>query len=234
MEERKEERVHRVFENISTRYDKMNSIISFQQHKLWRRDVMKRMDVAKGSHALDVCCGTGDWTMAMGNAVGNSGHVIGVDFSYNMLAEAVKKKIEQPHFINIEYQHGNAMALPFEDNTFDYVTVGFGLRNVPDYFQALSEMYRVLKPGGTVVCLETSQPENPVFKNVYYTYFEKVMPLLGKWFAESFKEYQWLNESAKSFPGKIELKRLFEDAGFSDVEMKSYSAGVAAMHMGRK
>ncbi|SDI98125.1 demethylmenaquinone methyltransferase [Salimicrobium halophilum] len=234
MEEKKEERVHRVFENISTRYDKMNSIISFRQHKLWRRDVMKRMNVEEGAQALDVCCGTGDWTIAMGQAVGPEGHVTGVDFSYNMLSEAVKKKMTHKGPGNIEYQHGNAMALPFDDDTFDYVTVGFGLRNVPDYFQALREMHRVLKPGGMVVCLETSQPERPLFRRVYYTYFEKVMPMFGKWFAKSLKEYQWLHESAKSFPGKQELRQLFEEAGFRDVEVKSYAAGVAAMHMGRK
>ncbi|SIS37128.1 demethylmenaquinone methyltransferase [Salimicrobium flavidum] len=234
MDEKKEERVHRVFENISTRYDKMNSIISFQQHKLWRRDVMKHMDVEKGTMALDVCCGTGDWTMAMGEAVGPEGHVIGVDFSYNMLSEAVKKKLAHKSLANIEYQHGNAMDLPFDDNTFDYVTIGFGLRNVPDYFQALIEMNRVLKPGGLLVCLETSQPENTFFRRVYYAYFERVMPLFGKWFAKSLKEYQWLHESAKTFPGKMELKTLFEKAGFREVQMKPYSAGVAAMHMGRK
>lgn len=195
---------------------------------------MKRMDVKKGSYALDVCCGTGDWTMAMGEAVGSEGQVVGVDFSYNMLAEAVKKKLTRKTSANVEFQHGNAMALPFEDDTFDYVTIGFGLRNVPDYFQALVEMHRVLKPGGIVVCLETSQPENAFFRRVYYTYFEKVMPLFGKWFAKSLKEYQWLHESAKNFPGKLELKSLFEEAGFHEVDMKSYSAGVAAMHMGRK
>lgn len=112
MEEKKEERVHRVFENISSRYDTMNSIISFRQHKQWRKDVMKRMNVQKGAHALDVCCGTGDWTIAMGKAVGSEGHVIGVDFSYNMLSEAVKKKMITSNRGNIEYQHGNAMDLP--------------------------------------------------------------------------------------------------------------------------
>lgn len=114
------------------------------------------------------------------------------------------------------------------------MTIGFGLRNVPDYVQALCEMYRVLKPGGMVVCLETSQPEHPVFRRVYYAYFEKIMPLFGKWFAKSLKEYQWLHESAKTFPGKRQLKRLFEDSGFRDVKVKSYAAGAAAMHMGRK
>lgn len=126
------------------------------------------------------------------------------------------------------------MELPFDDNTFDYVTIGFGLRNVPDYMTVLKEMYRVVKPGGKVVCLETSQPTLIGFRQGYYLYFRFIMPLFGKLFAKSYKEYSWLQESAKDFPGKTELKQMFLDAGFSHVEMKSYTGGVAAMHMGFK
>ncbi|WP_173916295.1 demethylmenaquinone methyltransferase [Halobacillus sp. Marseille-Q1614] len=229
----KEERVHHVFENIYSRYDKMNSIISFQQHRLWRRDVMKRMKVTPGDHTLDVCCGTGDWTMSLADRVGVSGKVIGLDFSNNMLSVAIKKKLKAG-IRHVEFQHGNAMELPFEDNQFDFVTIGFGLRNVPDYFQVLKEMHRVVKPGGRVVCLETSQPTNPVFKRFYYFYFQNVMPLFGKVFAKSYDEYSWLHESAKDFPGIDELAEMFEEAGFTNIEVKAYTGGVAAMHMGDK
>ncbi|MBA2173872.1 demethylmenaquinone methyltransferase [Halobacillus locisalis] len=229
----KSERVHHVFEKIYNRYDSMNSIISFQQHRLWRRDVMKRMQVSPGDHVLDVCCGTGDWTMTLADAVGKTGKVIGLDFSANMLSVGIKKKMKQ-RISHVEFEHGNAMELPFEDNCFDYVTIGFGLRNVPDYQQVLSEMYRVVKPGGKVVCLETSQPTNPVFKSIYYFYFGNVMPLFGKVFAKSYQEYSWLHESAKDFPDKHELELMFKDAGFQYVQVKSYTGGVAAMHMGEK
>ncbi|GEN53913.1 demethylmenaquinone methyltransferase [Halobacillus faecis] len=229
----KEERVHHVFEKIYERYDSMNSIISFQQHRLWRKDVMKRMNVKKGDHALDVCCGTGDWTMALANAVGTEGKVIGLDFSENMLSVGIKKKIAG-RVKQVEFQHGNAMSLPYEDHQFDFVTIGFGLRNVPDYHQVLKELHRVVKPGGRVVCLETSQPTNPVFKKLYYFYFGKVMPVFGKLFAKSYQEYSWLHESAKDFPGKTELKSMFEEVGFKNVKVKSYTGGVAAMHMGEK
>ncbi|QAS50778.1 demethylmenaquinone methyltransferase [Halobacillus litoralis] len=229
----KEERVHHVFENIYNRYDKMNSIISFQQHRLWRKDVMKRMNVAEGDQTLDVCCGTGDWTMALAKEVGSNGKVIGLDFSENMLSVGIKKKLAGS-VRQVEFQHGNAMDLPFEDDQFDFVTIGFGLRNVPDYKQVLREMYRVVKPGGKVVCLETSQPTNPLFKKLYYLYFANIMPLFGKLFAKSYQEYSWLHESAKDFPGKRELKKMFEDVGFSYVKVKSYTGGVAAMHMGEK
>lgn len=229
----KEERVHHVFEKIYTKYDSMNSIISFQRHKAWRKDVMKRMKVKQGANALDVCCGTGDWSLSLSEAVGKDGTVTGLDFSKNMLSIAEQKK-ESLNLSQLNLIHGNAMDLPFEDNTFDYVTIGFGLRNVPDYMTVLKEMHRVVKPGGKVVCLETSQPTLIGFRQGYYLYFQFIMPLLGRLFAKSYKEYSWLQESAKDFPGKKRLKQMFLDAGFSQVEIKSYTGGVAAMHMGIK
>ncbi|SDQ54416.1 2-octaprenyl-6-methoxy-1,4-benzoquinone methylase /demethylmenaquinone methyltransferase [Virgibacillus subterraneus] len=229
----KEERVHHVFEKIYDNYDSMNSIISFQRHKAWRKNVMQRMNVEKGSIALDVCCGTGDWSIALAEASGSTGEVIGLDFSHNMLSVAEEKnealKYNQLHFVQ-----GNAMELPYEDNSFDYVTIGFGLRNVPDYMTVLKEMYRVVKPNGKVVCLETSQPTMFGFRQGYYFYFRFIMPLLGRMFAKSYKEYAWLHESAKDFPDKKELKQMFLSAGFSRVQVKSYTGGVAAMHMATK
>lgn len=199
----KEERVHHVFEKISNKYDSMNSIISFQRHKAWRRDIMKQMDVNRNSTALDVCAGTGDWSFALAKEVGPEGKVIGLDFSDNMLTVAEKRKKAHPPLPQLEFVHGNAMELPYEDNTFDYVTIGFGLRNVPDYMTVLKELYRVVKPGGSAVCLETSQPTMIGFRQGYYFYFQFIMPLFGKVFAKSYEEYAWLHESAKDFPNKV-------------------------------
>ena len=166
-EQTKEQRVHHVFEKVYANYDKMNSVISFNRHKRWRKDVMKRMNVTKGSHVLDVCTGTGDWALALVEEVDKSGKVIGLDFSKNMLKVANEKgKHIEPS--NLQFIHGNAMELPFDDHSFDYVTIGFGLRNVPDYDQVIKEMYRVVKPGGKVVCLETSQPTLFGFKQIYF------------------------------------------------------------------
>ncbi|WP_407681683.1 demethylmenaquinone methyltransferase [Pseudalkalibacillus salsuginis] len=229
----KEQRVHHVFESISSHYDKMNSIISFQRHIAWRRDTMKKMDVQKNSTTLDVCCGTGDWTIAMAKAIGPGGTAYGLDFSKNMLSVG-EKKVKKEGLSNIQLKHGNAMDLPYENNTFDYVTIGFGLRNVPDLNQVLREMYRVVKPGGKVVCLETSQPTIPVFRQLYYGYFRYVMPALGRIFAKRYQEYSWLQESAKEFPGRKELAAKFETAGFEKVKIISYSGGVAATHIGYK
>lgn len=233
MQQSKEQRVHGVFEKIYSNYDKMNSVISFQQHKKWRKETMKYMGVEKGSKALDVCCGTADWTLALAEEAGADGNVIGLDFSENMLSIG-KEKVKDSSFTNIELIHGNAMELPFEDDSFDYVTIGFGLRNVPDYLHVLMEMNRVLKPGGMAVCLETSQPTMFGFRQLYYMYFRFVMPVFGRMFAKSFSEYSWLQESARDFPGMKELAGLFEKAGFKDIKVKPYSGGVAAMHVGYK
>ncbi|MDX1770872.1 MAG: demethylmenaquinone methyltransferase [Planococcaceae bacterium] len=231
MTKTKEERVHEVFEKISGNYDKMNSVISFQQHKKWREDTMSRMNVKKGSSSLDVCCGTADWTISMGEAVGSTGRAVGLDFSQNMLNVGIDKTKEIPQ---IELLHGNAMELPFPDDSFDYVTIGFGLRNVPDYMQVLKEIERVLKPGGMFVCLETSQSEMPIYKQLFRFYFKYVMPIFGKFFAKSYKEYSWLQESAKDFPGMKALAKMMEQAGFVNVEYKPYSGGAAARHIGYK
>ena len=233
MQQSKEQRVHGVFEKIYENYDQMNSVISFQQHIKWRNDTMKKMNVQKGAKALDVCCGTADWTIALAEAAGKDGEVVGLDFSKNML-KIGEEKLQARNLDQATLIHGNAMELPFEDNSFDYVTIGFGLRNVPDYNQVLREMYRVLKPGGMAVCLETSQPTLPGFKQAYRLYFRFIMPMFGKLFAKSYDEYSWLQESAKDFPGMKELAKMFSEAGFINVEYKPYSGGVAAVHIGRK
>ncbi|HEC2155995.1 TPA: demethylmenaquinone methyltransferase [Staphylococcus delphini] len=223
--------VHEVFQNISGKYDRLNNIISFEQHKVWRKKVMKEMNVQAGTIALDVCCGTADWTIALSQAVGPEGEVTGLDFSENMLKVGEEKTA---HMDNIRLVQGDAMALPFDDNAFDYVTIGFGLRNIPDYSKALSEMYRVLKPGGMAVCLETSQPTIPVFKQGYRLYFKFVMPIFGKIFAKSKQEYEWLQQSAFDFPDRETLKKMFEDVNFENVKVRSFTGGVAAMHLAYK
>jgi demethylmenaquinone methyltransferase/2-methoxy-6-polyprenyl-1,4-benzoquinol methylase len=233
MTQSKEERVHDVFEKIYNKYDTMNGIISFRRHIAWRKQTMKIMNVQKGMKALDVCCGTGEWTIALANTVGKDGEVVGLDFSKNMLSIG-EEKVKNMHLDQVKLIHGNAMELPFDDNYFDVVTIGFGLRNVPDYYQVLKEMTRVVKPGGIVVCLETSQPTAFGIRHVYKAYFKYIMPIFGKVFAKSFKEYSWLQESASTFPGMNELANLFKKAGLEKIKIKPYTFGVAAMHLGVK
>ncbi|SDH07814.1 demethylmenaquinone methyltransferase / 2-methoxy-6-polyprenyl-1,4-benzoquinol methylase [Alteribacillus persepolensis] len=233
MHSSKEEKVHEVFESIYDKYDYMNSVISFQLHKSWRNDTMKRMNVAKGAAALDICCGTADWTIQLAEKAGKNGRVVGLDFSKNMLSVGVEK-VQKKQLSNVELVEGNAMSLPFEDNTFDYVTIGFGLRNVPDYQTVIKEMYRVLKPEGLAVCLETSQPDNKKISGIYSFYFKKIMPLLGKYLAGSYEQYSWLQESTMSFPNKSLLAVLFSQAGFARVSVIPYTMGAAAAHFAVK
>jgi len=151
----KEQFVHAVFESIAPKYDMMNDLLSFRRHKAWRKFTMAKMDMRTGQTAVDLCCGTCDWTIAMARASG-SGRIVGLDFSRNMLEHGRKKVRQSGLDKQIELVWGNAMDLPFPDNTFDFATIGFGLRNVPDIHRVLSEMRRVVKPGGKVVCLELS------------------------------------------------------------------------------
>lgn len=229
----KETKVHDVFESIASRYDRMNGIISFQLHKRWREDTMKRMAVPLGAEILDLCCGTGDWAFALNEAVGPIGQVTGVDFSEEMLTVAQEKALKKQQ-TQILWQTGNAMALSFPNESFDYVTIGFGLRNVADRQQVLAEIHRVLRPSGKIVCLETSQPTLIGWRQLFTFYFHYVMPFFGKLFAKSYQEYSWLQESARDFPDKETLANEFQAAGFGILQVKSYAGGAAAMHMGIK
>ncbi|MFC4777559.1 demethylmenaquinone methyltransferase [Paenibacillus sp. GCM10023252] len=227
------EHVHDVFENIAPKYDLMNDLLSFRMHKLWRGFTMKKMNVQPGQSALDLCCGTCDWTIALAQASG-TGQVVGLDFSQNMLDHGALKVSKHGLGTQITLVQGNAMSLPFEDHSFDYVTIGFGLRNVPDIEQVLSEMKRVVKPGGQVVCLELSKPTWQPFKSIYYLYFERILPMVGKLVAKSFQEYKWLPDSLKVFPGRLELAELFRRTGLAQVKAYPLTGGIAALHIGTK
>ncbi|QAY66165.1 demethylmenaquinone methyltransferase [Paenibacillus protaetiae] len=224
--------VHAVFESIATKYDFMNDLLSFRRHKAWRKFTMRKMNVQPGDSALDLCCGTCDWTIALAQASG--GKVTGLDFSRNMLNVGAEKLQRIGLDKQVTLVHGNAMELPFADNSFDYVTIGFGLRNVPDYLQVLKEMQRVVKPGGKVVCLELSKPDWQPFKAVYYFYFERLLPLMGKMVAKRFNEYKWLPDSLKTFLNAKELSALFQEAGLVDVQAYPLTGGIAALHIGTK
>ncbi|MDN3953648.1 demethylmenaquinone methyltransferase [Sporolactobacillus laevolacticus] len=232
-QEEKHEKVHRVFQKIYRKYDAMNSLISFNRHKAWRRKANQIVSAEKGDHVIDVCCGTGDWTISLAEAVGPEGSVVGLDFSDNMLKIANSKK-EASQLENVILVNGDAMSIPYEEGSFDRATIGFGLRNVPDYLTVLKEINRVLRPGGTLVCMETSQTKIPVYRQLYLFYFRIIMPLLGKLFAGSYKEYAWLNESASKFPDQETLTGLFVNAGFEQVSVNSLMGGIAAIHSAMK
>lgn len=235
--DQKEQFVHQVFESIAPHYDKMNDILSFRRHVAWRKFAMKKMNVQSGQSAIDLCCGTCDWTISFALKSGQGAKdesIIGLDFSRNML-DYGQQKIDALQLSNkIRLVQGNAMELPFADHQFDYATIGFALRNVPDVKQVLKEMLRVVKPGGYVVSLELSKPTSSWFKKIYYFYFERILPLIGKMLVKSYEQYRWLPESLKTFPDYKELGKWFEEAGMEEVRVYPLNFGIAALHIGRK
>lgn len=226
--------VHSVFESIANEYDRMNNIISFGSHVAWRNYTMRQMAIKPGQSAIDVACGTCDWTIALARAVGEKGRVVGLDFSQNML-DVGKYKVERAGVGQVvELVNGDAMQLPYEDNTFDYATIGFALRNVPDIQTVLNEMRRVVKPGGKVISLEVSKPPFLPYRKLFYLYFYHILPLMAKLFVNKYEEYAWLPESLTHFPDSKELAAMFARAGLEPVRVKLFMGGVAALHMGIK
>ncbi|MDY0323508.1 MAG: demethylmenaquinone methyltransferase [Candidatus Carbobacillus sp.] len=236
--EEKERFVRHVFDSIAPSYDGMNSLLSFGVHKRWRKTMFKMLNVQAGMHVLDVACGTGDLALALSRVVGAQGSVVGLDFSPRMLAIAKEKerriRDKGDALSGVTWVEGSALNLPFPDGSFDVATIGFALRNVPDIEKTLSEMQRVVRPGGWVASLELSKPVIPGFKTLYYVYFEHVLPYLGKIFARQYESYRWLPESLKSFPDHRELGQLFEKVGFRHVRIRLLTGGIAAIHIGQK
>jgi demethylmenaquinone methyltransferase/2-methoxy-6-polyprenyl-1,4-benzoquinol methylase len=229
----KEEFVHSVFESIAPKYDLMNNILSFRQHKYWRKFTMKKMNVQEGQTAIDLCCGTCDWTISLAQK-SKKGQIIGLDFSQNMLDYGAIKLKDLDLEQQVTLVQGNAMMLPYDNNSFDYATIGFALRNVPDLEQVIREMKRVVKPGGRIVSLELSKPTWEPFKSLYYFYFQKVLPLLGKLIVKRYEQYKWLPESLIHFPDHKQLAEIFRKAGLTDVEAYPLTGGIAALHIGVK
>lgn len=228
-----EDQVQDIFNRIAPQYDQMNSVISLGTHRIWRQQVMNAMTLRPGDFALDLCCGTGDWTLTLAQAVGPAGQVVGLDFSDVMLQEA-SRKVRAAHLSDrITLRQGDAMHLPYPDNSFNVVTIGFGLRNVPDANQVLREMARVVKPGGQVVCLETSQPTNPVIHAGWQLYFGHVVPLMGR-FAHHYQAYNYLQRSTHKFVTVTELATMFRTAGLQQVHYHQFNLGAAAVHLGTK
>lgn len=232
-EEEQEKKTRQLFESISERYDLMNSLISFFMHNNWRKDLIKTLNLEKKAKVIDLCCGTGELTLSIAEEISPVGEVYGLDFSEKMLEKAKIKQIKS-HINNVTFICGNVRDLPFENESFHYATICFGLRNVSNYTDALKEARRVLKPGGKLACLETSRPSIPVFKELYYLYMRYAVPYLGRLFTGNPQGYLWLQESTWNFPDNKSLATIFKEAGFENIIIKQYLGGVIAMHLGIK
>ncbi|MHB9094050.1 MAG: demethylmenaquinone methyltransferase [Eubacteriales bacterium] len=230
----KEEYVHSIFSAIAKKYDTLNTVLSLNQDKYWRKFTVEQTGLETGGTVLDVCCGTGMITRELAKKVGPTGKVVGLDFCQEMLDIAKEALKGSSYENNVEYVQGNAMELPFPDNTFDSATIGFGLRNVPDMPKTVREMARVVKPGGRVVCLEFSKPTVPVFKQVYNFYFNKWVPFLGKLGVGTEGPYRYLHNSWKAFPHQKELRDEFTRQGLQEATFYELTGGVVSVHLGVK
>lgn len=209
-------------------------MMSLGRDEKWRKMVVDRAEIKAGYHILDVCCGTAKLTMQLANQTGPTGKVTGLDFSENMIAIGQQYVASHPYKDSITLMQGNAMSLPFEDQQFDAVTVAWGLRNVPELEVALREMIRVLKPGGKLVSLDMSKPSAPIFKQAYWLYFEKIVPIMGQFGAGKANAYHYFCESAKAFPDAPKLTRIFAQNGLTDTKYTNLMGGTLAIVEGRK
>ena len=218
------ERVREMFDRISPTYDRMNMLMSMGRDGRWRRLAVRAAGVGPGGAALDVCCGTGDLAIELRRAAGPSGRVVGLDFSSQMLAVASRKCPA------VEWVQGDALALPFDDGSFDSATVGFGVRNLADLELGLRELRRVLREGGRLGVLEITRPRG-LLAPFYRVWFDGIVPLLGKVLPGG-AAYSYLPASVRRFPGPEDLARLLREAGFDEVRYRLFAGGIVALHTG--
>jgi demethylmenaquinone methyltransferase/2-methoxy-6-polyprenyl-1,4-benzoquinol methylase len=228
----KAQRVRAVFDSVADKYDLMNDLMSAGVHRLWKRYMLSQTGLRPGQAALDVAGGTGDIAAGMARQVGESGLVVLSDINAAMLDVGRNRLLDRGLMHNVRFSLANAECLPFEDESFDCVTIAFGLRNVTDKPAALASMRRVLRPGGRLLVLEFSKPVVPGLKPIYDVYSFSVLPWLGKRVAGDAGSYQYLAESIRKFPDQETLKGMMQDAGLEDCRYHNLSGGIVALHKG--
>lgn len=232
--EDKAKKVAEVFHSVANKYDVMNDLMSFGIHRIWKRVTIELSGVRDGQQVLDVAGGTGDLTRYFSRLVGPKGFVILSDINSSMLEVGRDRLLDQGYSDNIRYVQANAECLPFADNSFDCITIAFGLRNVTDKDAALRSLTRVLKPGGRLLVLEFSKPNNPVFSKLYDAYSFSLLPAIGKIVTGDADSYRYLAESIRMHPDQETLKTMMEAAGLTQCEFHNMTGGVVAVHKGVK
>jgi demethylmenaquinone methyltransferase/2-methoxy-6-polyprenyl-1,4-benzoquinol methylase len=227
----KAELVKGVFDSVANRYDIMNDLMSGGLHRIWKRRTIEQAGVRKGHVVLDLAGGTGDLAKEFSKQVGPQGRVVLADINAAMLRQGRSRLVDAGVAGNLSIAQVDAQNLPFADNTFDRVTIAFGLRNVTDKDAALRSMFRVLKPGGKLLILEFSKPDDAL-KPAYDLYSFKVLPLLGKFVARDEDSYQYLAESIRMHPDQETLLGMLQDAGFERCRYQNLAGGIVALHSG--
>jgi demethylmenaquinone methyltransferase / 2-methoxy-6-polyprenyl-1,4-benzoquinol methylase len=231
--EEKVRKVGAVFDSVAERYDLMNDLMSLGIHRLWKRMAIELSGVRRGWCILDLAGGTGDLAAKFSRLSGSTGTVLLADINPNMLHVGRDRLLDQG-LSGIHYCQANAESLPFADNTFDLITIAFGLRNVTHKEQALRSMYRALKPGGRLLVLEFSKVTTPGLKQLYDLYSFKVLPTLGGIIAKDADSYRYLAESIRMHPDQETLLAMMSEAGFEQCDYHNLSAGIVAIHRGFK
>lgn len=236
----KETYVKDVFEEIAEYYDKMNGIMSMGMVKGWHKFMFKKAGDITGKKVCDVGCGTGEISFMAAERVGAEGEVIGVDITPGMLEMAKRKMAEMDLPKDVDFRVGDALAMDYDDNTFDLVTSGYMLRNVTNIQQAVNEMYRILKPGAKVVVAELAKPKNPILRLGYNIYVFHIVPIFGRRYDKGKKingkqpAYDWLTSSLEGFPHGEDMVNIFKKAGFSDAKFFRKSMGAVNIYVGTK
>ena len=227
-------RVAGVFHSVADNYDLMNDLMSAGIHRLWKHMTIEMSGVRKGHKVLDIAGGTGDLAAKFSKIVGSEGSVVLADINESMLKVGRDRLIDRGITENVTFSRADAQYLPFPDNTFNVITIAFGLRNVTDKDMALRSMLRVLKPGGKLLILEFSKPTSSLLSKIYDTYSFNVLPRLGKVFANDSDSYKYLAESIRMHPDQSRLLHMLDSAGFENTDFHNMTGGVVALHRGIK
>ncbi len=222
------------FDKVARRYDFMNTLLSFGIHYIWKKIAVSMLCPEPGNIVLDLCGGTGDLAVSILKKTGEKGRVVLYDINYEMMKAGKSKKTHHKLRKKILFVQGDGEKMALKNNVFDGAIVGFGMRNLTDINAGFKEMHRVLKPGGTMICLEFSRPENAFFRKIYDLYSFYIMPFLGEIFTGSKEAYTYLPESIRFFPGPDELVEKLRTAGFKQVEYRKLTNGIAIIHKGLK
>ena len=226
--------VGEVFDSVASKYDVMNDLMSFGVHRLWKRFTLDQSGVRPGQAVLDIAGGTGDLAGKFSKRVGKDGFVVLADINASMLFTGRDKLLDKGLIDNLDYTQANAEVLPFADESFDCITIAFGLRNVTDKDKALRSMNRVLKPGGRLLVLEFSKPVLPILSKAYDTYSFTALPMMGKLVANDAESYRYLAESIRMHPDQETLKEMMNEAGFIKTKYHNLTGGIVALHKGYK